>query len=98
MYIVDHNNQSTGADELSLTAIAAELGRPKGADLTKFAQAHLDGIAADLNPRPRKRRNYATPDKVFDAPAGQSGQCGTCWKRLWCFLRNSNPSCLSSVA
>jgi hypothetical protein len=67
MYIVDHNNQSTGADELSLTAIAAELGRPKGADLTKFAQAHLDGIAADLNSRPRKRHNYATPEEVFDA-------------------------------
>jgi IS30 family transposase len=40
---------------------------PKGADLTKFAQAHLDGIAADLNSRPRKRHNYATPDEVFDA-------------------------------
>src|SRR5450759_4443475 len=39
---------------------------PKGADLTKFAQAHLDGIAADLNSRPRKRHNYATPDEVFD--------------------------------
>src|ERR1039458_4177078 len=37
---------------------------PKGADLTKFAQAHLDGIAADLNSRPRKRHNYATPDEV----------------------------------
>jgi len=39
----------------------------KGADLTKFAQAHLDGIAADLNSRPRKRHNYSTPDEVFDA-------------------------------
>src|SRR5450756_1736649 len=40
---------------------------PKGADLTKFAQAHLDGIAADLNSQPRKRHNYATPDEIFDA-------------------------------
>src|SRR5450756_368051 len=28
---------------------------------------------------------------IRDSPAGQSGQRGTCWKRLWCFLRNLNP-------
>ncbi len=39
---------------------------PKGTDLTKFTQADLDGIAADLNSRPRKRHNYATPDEIFD--------------------------------
>ena len=40
---------------------------PKGADLSEFDQAHLDGIAAALNSRPRKRHAYATPDEVFDA-------------------------------
>ena len=40
---------------------------PKGADLSEFDQAHLDGIAAALNSRPRKRHAYATPDEVFNA-------------------------------
>jgi IS30 family transposase len=40
---------------------------PKGADLSEFDQAHLDGIAAALNSRPRKRHAYASPDEVFDA-------------------------------
>lgn len=40
---------------------------PKGADLSVFDQTHLDGIAAALNSRPRKRHAYATPDEVFDA-------------------------------
>src|SRR5450830_1214980 len=62
-------------DGLSLTAIAAELGRPKGTMSKEIARNGGRG---------------------FRRPAGQSSQRGTCWKRLWCFLRNLNPPCYSS--
>jgi IS30 family transposase len=38
---------------------------PKGTDFTSLSQAELDDIVAEINNRPRKCLDYATPDEVF---------------------------------
>ncbi len=39
---------------------------PKGTDLSRWGPGYLDMIAAELNARPRKRHNWATPAEVLD--------------------------------
>ncbi|MDO5504421.1 MAG: IS30 family transposase, partial [Actinomycetia bacterium] len=39
---------------------------PKGSDLSKWGPGYLDLVAAELNARPRKRHNWATPAEVLD--------------------------------
>jgi transposase, IS30 family len=38
---------------------------PKQTDFTALSQAELDDIVAEINDRPRKRLDYATPNEVF---------------------------------
>jgi IS30 family transposase len=39
---------------------------PKGTDLGFYGPGLLDNIAAELNARPRKRHDFATPAEVLD--------------------------------
>ena len=39
---------------------------PKGSDLSFYGSGMLDQIAAELNSRPRKRHNWATPAEMLD--------------------------------
>lgn len=39
---------------------------PKGTDLSVWGPGYLDLVAAELNARPRKRHNWATPAEVLD--------------------------------
>jgi IS30 family transposase len=46
---------------------------PKGMDMTEVTQTELDWIAGQLNHRPRKTLNWATPDEIWRAMlAGKS--------------------------
>jgi IS30 family transposase len=44
---------------------------PKGSDLTVHGPGILEHVAAELNNRPRKRHNWATPARVLDALLSQ---------------------------
>ena len=39
---------------------------PKGTDLSFYGPGMLDNIAAELNSRPRKRRDFKTPAEVLN--------------------------------
>jgi transposase, IS30 family len=39
---------------------------PKGTDLSRWGPGYLDKVAAELNNRPRKRLNWATPAEALD--------------------------------
>ena len=38
---------------------------PKGTDLTRYSQEDLDYVADQMNRRPRKRLDYATPYEIL---------------------------------
>ena len=46
---------------------------PKGVDLRKFTQAHLNKVAVQLNSRPRKTLDYRTPAEVLNDTVAMTG-------------------------
>jgi IS30 family transposase len=46
---------------------------PYGTDMNRFTQAALDRVAAELNARPRKTLDYATPAEVFHQSVALTG-------------------------
>jgi IS30 family transposase len=46
---------------------------PKGIDLSTYSQAKLNGVARQLNQRPRKTRNYETPAERFGQSVASTG-------------------------
>ena len=46
---------------------------PKGVDLSIYSQAKLNGVARQLNQRPRKTLNYETPAERFEQAVASTG-------------------------
>ena len=46
---------------------------PKGAEISVYSQAQLNGVARKLNQRPRKTLNYETPAERFDQLVASTG-------------------------
>ncbi|MHB0925581.1 MAG: transposase, partial [Gallionellaceae bacterium] len=46
---------------------------PKGIDLSAYSQAKLNGVARQLNQRPRKTLNYETPAERFGQAVASTG-------------------------
>jgi Transposase and inactivated derivatives, IS30 family len=46
---------------------------PKGIDLSTYSQAKLNGVARQLNQRPRKTLNYETPAERFGQSVASTG-------------------------
>jgi len=46
---------------------------PKGIDLSAYSQAKLNGVARQLNQRPRKTLNYETPAERYGQSVASTG-------------------------
>jgi IS30 family transposase len=47
---------------------------PKGSDLSVWGPGYLDLVAAELNARPRKRHDWATPAEILDELLSPQGR------------------------